>query len=140
MSEAMTGTTRQPWWRRWFGTRGERAAARYLRQSGFRLLRRNYRCRLGEIDVIALEGDTVVFVEVRSTERSDAGRPAASVNSSKQAQVSKLALHFLSTHRLLNQRIRFDVIAVRWPRAEKLPEIHHFRNAFETVGPRHAFH
>ena len=58
---------RKPWWRRWFGTRSERAAARFLRGLGYRILSRNYSCPLGELDLVALDSDCLVFVEVRST-------------------------------------------------------------------------
>ncbi len=57
----------KPWWRRWFGTRSERAAARFLRRLGYRILARNYTCSHGELDLIALDGRCIVFVEVRST-------------------------------------------------------------------------
>ena len=67
---------RKPWWRRWFGSRSERAAARFLKSLGYRVVTRNYRCRHGEIDLIALDGRCLVFVEVRSTGTDDASRPA----------------------------------------------------------------
>ena len=70
---------RKPWWRRWFGTRSERAAAGFLKNLGYRIVARNYSCPLGELDVVALDGSCIVFVEVRSTGEEDASRPAASV-------------------------------------------------------------
>ena len=129
----MTGP-RQPWWRRWFGTRSERAAARFLRRAGFRILRRNYRCPHGEIDLVAAEGGCVVFVEVRSTGRQDTERPAASVDEAKQRRLSRLALHFLQKHRLLEEPARFDVLVVSWPEGQREPRIIHYRQAFEAVG------
>ena len=54
---------RKPWWRRWFGSRSERAAVRYLKRQGFRVVRRNYTCPHGEIDVVAVEGDTVTLTD-----------------------------------------------------------------------------
>src|SRR5919201_5078223 len=87
------GFSRWPWWRRWFGTRSERAAARYLRGLGYRILARNYRCALGELDLVALDGGCIVFVEVRSTAQADAGRPAESVDAVKQRRLTDLALH-----------------------------------------------
>ncbi len=125
---------RKPWWRRWFGTRSERAAARFLRGLGYRILRRNYSCTYGELDLIALEGRCVVFVEVRSTGNDDAERPALSVNDAKQRRLTRLALHFLQQHRLLDHAARFDVLTVTWPVEQREPRIDHYRLAFEAVG------
>lgn len=124
----------KPWWRRWFGTRSERAAARFLKRQGLRLLRRNYRCPLGELDLIALDGTTLVFIEVRSTGGADALTAAASVDAAKQQRLTRLALHFLQEHRLLGRPARFDVLTVHWPDGQRTPKIEHFANAFEAVG------
>jgi putative endonuclease len=136
--EAKVGATespsRKPWWRRWFGTRSERAAARYLRRQGFRIVARNYRCPLGELDLVALEGDCVVFVEVRSTGSDDVSRPATSVDLAKQRRLTDLGVYFLREHRLLEQPARFDVLALTWPPSQREPTITHYRNAFEAVG------
>ncbi|HMC64878.1 MAG TPA: YraN family protein, partial [Gemmataceae bacterium] len=63
---------RKPWWRRWFGTRSERAAARFLKRLGYRIVSRNYVCAFGELDLVAVDGRCIVFVEVRSTGEGDA--------------------------------------------------------------------
>jgi putative endonuclease len=125
---------KKPWWRRWFGTRSERAAARYLKRQGFRILARNFTCPLGELDLVALDGQCVVFVEVRSTGSDDLNRPAASVDDAKQRRLTALALHFLQRHRLLKLAGRFDVLALSWPEGQRRPVINHYRNAFEAVG------
>jgi len=125
---------RKPWWRRWFGSRAERAAARYLRSLGWPILRRNWSCPHGEIDLIAADATCVVFVEVRSTGGDDGSRPAASVDNAKQARLTRLALHFLQTYRLLNRPARFDVLAVSWPEGSRVPLVEHFRHAFEAIG------
>src|SRR6266704_1112801 len=93
----------KPWWRRWFGNRSERAAVRFLKQLGYRILTRNVRNRLGELDVVAVDGRTIVFGEVRSTESHDSTRPAASVDAIKQRRLTDLALRFLQQHKLLNR-------------------------------------
>jgi putative endonuclease len=124
--------TQSPWWRGWFATGSERAAARFLRKLGYRILVRNYRCPLGEIDLVALDGRCVVFVEVRSTEGSTV-RAAASVDRAKQEQLTRLALHFLKRKRLLNQPARFDVLAVSWPAGAREPAIAHYPAAFEAT-------
>src|SRR5207245_2711646 len=120
---------RKPWWRRWFGTRSERAAARFLRRLGYRILRRNYRCTYGELDLIALDGPCVVFVEVRSTGTEDSERPALSVDDAKQRRLTRLALYFLQQHRLLGNAARFDVLTVTWPAEQREPRIDHYRLA-----------
>ena len=125
---------RKPWWRRWFGTRSERAAARFLRRAGFRILCRNYTTSLGEIDIIALDGRCIVFVEVRSTGSDDPTRPAESVDRAKQTRLTDLALDFLRRKHLLDQAARFDVLAVSWPADRREPTIVHHRHAFEAVG------
>jgi len=124
----------KPWWRRWFGTRSERAAARFLRRAGFRILARNYTCPHGELDLIAVEGRCVVFVEVRSTGGDDVGRPAESVGLQKQTRLTDLALYYLRQKHLLGHEARFDVLALSWPAGAREPHIAHYRQAFEAVG------
>lgn len=131
---ALPSLARQPWWRRWFGTRSERAAARFLRGLGYRVVARNYRCPLGELDLVALDGLCVVFVEVRSTGNDDVERPALSVDGPKQRRLTDLALHFLRAKRLLDCAARFDVLAIGWPAAAREPRIVHYPHAFEAVG------
>ena len=125
---------RWPWWRRWFGNRSERAAAKFLRRQGYRLVARNYRCPHGELDLVAIDSGCVVFVEVRSTGTLDLTKTAASVDLAKQRRLTNLALHFLQQHCLLNYPARFDVLLLSWPSDRKEPAISHYRNAFEAVG------
>ena len=129
-----SSAARKPWWRRWFGTRSERAAARYLRKLGYRILARNYVSSYGELDIVAAEGRCVVFVEVRSTGEDDPSRPAESVDAEKQRRLTDLALDYLRRHRLLDYSARFDVLAVAWPPGRREPQIDHHRQAFEAVG------
>jgi putative endonuclease len=124
----------KPWWRRWFGTRSERAAARFLRRLGYRILTRNYMCPHGELDLISLDGRCIVFVEVRSTGSEDAERPAASVDETKQRRLTRLALYYLQQHHLLDCAARFDVLALSWPEGQREPRIVHYRQTFEAVG------
>jgi putative endonuclease len=131
---AAPSPARRPWWRRWFGNRSERAAERFLTRSGFRVVARNYSCPLGELDLVALDGRCVVFVEVRSTGCEEAERPAESVDAAKQRRLTDLALYFLRQRRLLDCAARFDVLAISWPAAAREPHIVHYRQAFEAVG------
>jgi putative endonuclease len=122
--------------RRLLGDRGEREAARWLRRQGLRILVRGYRTSRGEIDLIARDGDTVVFIEVKTRRQ---GEPAEAVTPEKQRRLSLAALQFLKQHRLLEERSRIDVIALVWPDAHRPPFVEHIRNAFETTGRGHYF-
>ncbi len=86
---------------------------------------------LGEIDLIARDGETLVFVEVKARRQ---GVPAEAVTPEKQRRITLTALHFLRKHGLLDVRSRFDVIAIIWPDQRGEPKIDHFVNAFEAVG------
>jgi putative endonuclease len=113
------------------GDRGERAAAHHLRRRGMRIITRNYHTPSGEIDLIARDGDTLVFVEVK-TRRT--GQPAEAVTAEKQRRLSLAALRFLHRHGLLEQRARFDIVAIVWPDDDRPPSIKHISNAFEVPG------
>lgn len=130
----MFSLSRVPWLRRWFGDRSERAAEQFLTERGFRILQRNYRCPPGEIDLIALDGDTLVFVEVRSTGAGHGERTSHSVDAAKQRKLTQAALHFRERFRLYHQNYRFDVIVVEWRDGSAGPDVQHFRAAFEAVG------
>jgi putative endonuclease len=118
------------------GERGERAAARFLRRSGLRILTRHYCTPYGEIDLIAREGPVVVFVEVRSRRQ---GAPAETITAVKERRLTLAALHFLKRYRLLEESSRFDVVAVVWPSGSTTPTFEHIRNAFEASGKGQMF-
>jgi putative endonuclease len=115
------------------GRRGEAAAARYLRRRGYRILARSDRLWPGELDLVALQGRTIVFVEVKTRQSQEAGHPAEAVDAVKQRRLTRLAVTFLKRHGLLEYPARFDVVAVTWPEGRR-PTIEHFQNAFEAVG------
>ena len=115
------------------GQRGERAAARYLKRRGYKILARSDRLVPGELDLVALDHDTVVFVEVKTRRSAEAGHPAEAVTLPKQRRLTRLAVTFLKRHGLLEHPARFDVIAVTWPEGQR-PTIAHFPNAFDAVG------
>jgi putative endonuclease len=118
-------------WNRVLGERGERKAAEYLRRQGLRILQQGYRTDHGEIDLIALDGEVIVFVEVKARRQ---GEPAEAVTPEKQRRLTLAALHFLKKHQLLEQRSRFDVVAIIWPEDKTPPQIEQIRDAFEAVG------
>jgi putative endonuclease len=116
------------------GERGERAAVRYLRRRGCKIIARGDRSKWGELDIIAVDGRTIVFVEVKARETDEQGHPAEAVDLPKQRRLSRLAMSYLKRHGLLEYQARFDVIAVTWPKDNWSPKIEHFKNAFEPVG------
>lgn len=113
------------------GRKGEGIAERYLKKQGFILLERNYRCPLGELDLIALDRKVLVFVEVRTRTSDESGSPLESVDRRKQRRIIKTALYFLSQKRLHDREARFDVIGISLKRGE--PVVEHVRNAFEVT-------
>ncbi len=117
-----------------FGQRGEAAAASYLRRLGYVIISRSARSRLGEIDIIAVDGRTVVFVEVKTRESHQAGHPAEAITPDKQRRLTRLALGYLKRHGLLEHAARFDVVAITWPSGQRRPVIEHIKNAFEASG------
>jgi putative endonuclease len=116
------------------GQRGEDAAARHLRRLGYHILARHCRSRLGELDLVAADGRTVVFVEVKTRRSTDAGHPADAVDEAKQRRLTRAALAYLKAQRLLNYAARFDVVAVTWPAGSRRPTIEHYQNAFSPPG------
>jgi putative endonuclease len=133
------GFARFPVWRRWFGRRSERAAAKYLRRQRMRILGRNMEDRLGEIDLLALDGQTLVVVEVRSSETKTFDDLAMTVDLAKQKRLTNAILRFLQKRRMWNIGVRFDVLALRWPPSAREPEVRHYRHAFQSVG-KYQFH
>jgi len=117
------------------GQRGERAAARFLKRRGYKIIARGDRPPGGELDLIAVDRDrTLVFVEVKTRESAEAGHPSEAVDPAKQRRLTRLAVAFMKRHGLLQHPARFDVIAVTWPPSQRRPLIEHFPNAFEASG------
>jgi putative endonuclease len=116
---------------RLLGERGERLAARHLKRQGMRILLRRYRSEQGEIDLIARDGDTLVFVEVKARRK---GSPVEAVTLEKQRRLTNVSFQFLRRYDLLEVRSRYDVVAIVWPDDRTPPQVEHFRNAFEPVG------
>jgi putative endonuclease len=114
--------------------RGERAAERFVRRLGYKIVARRQRSRLGELDLVAVDGRTVVFIEVKTRRSHDAGHPAEAVGPEKQQKLTRLALAYLKRHDLLEHSARFDVLAVTWPDSARKPKIEHYQNAFPAVG------
>mgnify|MGYP002078401698 CR=1 FL=1 len=116
------------------GERGERWAARQLRRQGCTIVAARHRQRYGEIDIIAVEGRTVVFVEVK-TRRSDRGiHPVDAVDARRRGRLTRAAAAFLKAHDLLSYPARFDVVEVVWPAGARRPLMRRHRGAFAAEG------
>ena len=116
------------------GQRGERAAERFLLRNGMVIVARGFQDKFGEIDLIAVDDDTIVFAEVKTRTSDLAGLPAEAVDETKQQHLTRTAFGYLKWHRLTECRARFDVIAITWPSKDQEPEIIHYVNAFEPAG------
>ena len=94
------------------GAQGEQIAINYLHNRGYHILERNYRNKLGEIDIIAKHGNDLVFIEVKTRSDNMFGSPLEAVTSAKQRQLAKVALEYLSRQNCLDQPARFDVVGI----------------------------
>ena len=95
-----------------FGKRGEDEAAKYLERRGYKVLTKNYRCRLGEIDIVARDGDTIVFVEVKTRGGSDFGEGVESVDVRKQRRIIAVSEVYLSENDIHDMAVRYDVVSI----------------------------
>jgi putative endonuclease len=114
------------------GAWGEDRAAEFLSREGYRILERNYRCHLGEMDIIAREGSTVVFIEVKTRSSERFGPPQAAIGPQKQRRMTAIALCYLKAHGLLGGPARFDVAAVSLDEGRETVTL--YRNAFDATG------
>ncbi|MBL7133330.1 MAG: YraN family protein [Phycisphaerae bacterium] len=119
------------------GRRGEDVARRFLKRKGLKILARNYRCRAGEVDLIALDrstrremgAETVAFVEVKTRSSDRYTDPEFAVDARKRAHLVKVARHYLTCHDAADLNVRFDVVAIVISGGEK-PQVKYIPNAF----------
>lgn len=115
--------------RKVLGARGEDLAVKYLKKKGYKVIERNYRCQWGEIDLVAREGDTLVFVEIKSRSSSGFGLPQDAVDRFKQGKLIEVARAYLAERRLTEDiTMRFDVVAVQLTQSG--PDIELIKDAF----------
>jgi putative endonuclease len=114
------------------GQRGENVAAKHLRNLGYKILIRNFRCGMGEIDIIARDGKTIVFVEVKTRISDDQVLPEDQINDAKHHQITKAAKFYLGRYGFPQPPARFDVVAIVWPQGRE-PRISHTPDAFEAT-------
>jgi len=117
------------------GKSGEECACRELERRGYAILARRYRTRFGEIDIVARDGPTVVFVEVKARTSDRYGDAAEAVTLYKQSKVTAMAEDFLARRRLHNVPCRFDVVAITFAAGGQL-KVEVIQNAFDAVGCR----
>lgn len=113
------------------GKLGEDIATEHLAGVGYEILERNFRCPLGEIDIVARDHETLVFVEVRSRRTDNYGSPLESVGFAKQKKLSRVAEYYLNSHGLHQIKARFDVVAVKLRPSR--PELELIRDAFDLI-------
>ncbi|MBU1055906.1 MAG: YraN family protein [Proteobacteria bacterium] len=114
-----------------FGKEGESLAVLYLKKKGYKILEQNYRTKFGEIDIIAKEKNTLVFVEVKSRKTGGFGSPKYAVTPKKMKKISMVALYFLKITNQSGVKARFDVVAIS-PGVQE-PEIEIIKNAFDLA-------
>jgi putative endonuclease len=116
------------------GSFGEDMACSYLQKQGYKILDRNFSCKVGELDIIAMEGDTLAFIEVKCRTGVEYGHPSEAVSYSKQGKIVKAALFFMTKNKLFDYMCRFDVIEVLTDGTEECSHINLIKNAFEYSG------
>ncbi len=109
------------------GRNGEDIACQYLKRANYTILERNFRCRSGEIDIVALDGEYIVFIEVKYRKDNSFGYPRESVNYYKQRNISRVASYYLLIKNAYDQNCRFDVVEIIGESVELI------QNAFSLV-------
>ncbi len=115
------------------GRLGERLAAKFLRRRGYHIIETNFRCRGGEIDIIARQRDCLVFIEVRTRSSSSFGSPEESITQAKRSRLIFTALTYISSHNKLPEQWRIDVVAVEVDAQGQAKRIELIENAVEGV-------
>lgn len=111
------------------GPLGENIAVRYLRSRGLRIISKNYRCPLGEIDIVALERDAIVFFEVKTRYSEKYGPPLESITRDKRRRIVRNCLFYLKKHGKLDAKCRIDAIGILLDRGGDIRECVHVKNA-----------
>jgi putative endonuclease len=114
------------------GEAGETAACRYLESQGFAVVARNFRCRSGEVDVVARQGDTTVFVEVKERHSDSHGQGHEAVTFGKRRRIVRAARLYAAARGLSETPLRFDVVSIDW--VDGQPRIRHEPGAFDAGG------
>ena len=113
------------------GERGEAAACGFLREHGYEILEKNYKCKIGEIDVIARRRGRLAFIEIKTRTNAQFGMPQEAVNPQKQKKIFKVAQWYMKEKKLANTPMAFDVVAILWKEGQT-PEMRLIPDAFEN--------
>ena len=116
--------------RQLLGKSGEKTIAKYLQKNGYKIIVKNYRCKVGEIDIIAMDGPYLVFIEVKTRSGFGFGPPSSAVDARKQRQISRAAQYYLAEQQLFDSPARFDVVSILCTAGKSL-QIDHINNAFD---------
>ncbi|MFQ5963399.1 MAG: YraN family protein [Candidatus Scalinduaceae bacterium] len=109
---------------------GENLAKKYLKKDGYKILKRNYICKSGEIDIVAYDKGVIAFVEVKTRLSDSFGTPEMSITNEKRRKIINCALHYLSTNKIEDIDYRFDVVSILFKRDSKNPDVELLKNAF----------
>jgi putative endonuclease len=115
------------------GRSGEEAAVEFLKQNGYRIIQRNYKNKLGEIDIVAKDDNTLCFIEVKTRTSFTFGYPQEAITLTKQKKINKVAMSYLKQYNLLNNPARFDIISVVLNNQNKF-DIDIIKDAFSAQG------
>jgi len=113
------------------GELGEKLALKRIKRLGYKLVAKNYRCPLGEIDLIAKDGDCLVFIEIKTRKNSSTGNAKEAIHQRKKRQISKVALYYMKANGCCDIKSRFDVIAINIKGGKE--EIELIQDAFELA-------
>ena len=113
------------------GTRGEELARRFLQEQGYTILTTNYRCSWGEVDIVARDGEELVFVEVRTRRSADYGTPEESITAAKAQRLVATAGDYLQQHADAEASWRIDLVSIRMGPGHRSPRIDHLRHAIQ---------
>lgn len=118
------------------GTRGETVACSFLRDHGYEVVEKNYKCKIGEIDLIARRNGRLAFIEVKTRSSAHRGMPQEAVDLKKQEKIFKVAAWYLKEKKMGSVQLAFDVVAILWNEKDA-PEIRLIADAFERADERY---
>lgn len=121
------------------GKWGEDQAKEYIKSLGYYILDENFRCPHGEVDLIAMDKEALVFIEVKTRRSLSFGTPGQAVNLSKQKKYCKIAMHYIKEKRLFNCSLRFDIIEIMMLPHNQEGTINHIPDAFQATGHRYYY-
>lgn len=114
-----------------YGTLGEKEAGTYLKEQGYKILTRNFRVgKMGEIDIIGKDGDTLCFIEVKTRSNRSFGTPAQAVSDQKQATITRIAQIYIQNNKYYDVPVRFDIVELMMDRTGNVKDISLIKNAF----------